>query len=490
MSRPLVVDLYARLSRSPSDDSLEKVDNQLADCRAVAARNGWVIGREHRDNSLSAWRRGVRRPGWEALLARVEAGEVDGVLVWHTDRLLRQPRDLERLLEVGDKRGLVLASAYGEHDIANADHRLAMRIHAAVACKSSDDTSRRLKRRFASLREAGMTNGGARAFGLPGADRTAPKGEDGKRPQVRPALVARERAALRAAAEEIATGRMSLAGVGALWNETGLRTATGAQWSAEQVRKVLTRPINAGLICHGGVVVGRMPDEPILDQDLHERLQAVFAARRSGRPAGEHYLASGIILCGSCGRPLSGRPAGSYADGGARRQYHCHPQRGCGGVAADARRVDDALRDLVMEVLADPAHAARLAAACAQTAQLAGELAEQIAAAQRVREQLGDRLGRGEIDIDTFDAAIKPLTQRLTRLQAERDALAAESAGELPDPDAGADELARQWDVGDVAERRAMLLTALRGKRVRMLPAAGRVWSKDRIEVTSIPVSE
>lgn len=41
-----VVDLYARLSRCPTDGSLEKVETQLADCRAVAERNGWTVGKE------------------------------------------------------------------------------------------------------------------------------------------------------------------------------------------------------------------------------------------------------------------------------------------------------------------------------------------------------------------------------------------------------------------------------------------------------------
>lgn len=482
MSRPLVVDLYARLSQCPTDGSLEKVDTQLEDCRAVAGRNGWTIGREHRDNSLSAWRRGVRRPGWEALLARVESGEVDGVVCWHTDRLLRQPRDLERLIDLGDKRGLLLASAYGEHDISNSDHRLAMRINAAVACKSSDDTSRRLKRRFATMREAGMSNGGARAFGFPGRDRTT------KEP-VPVVQVERERAALRRAAEDVAHGAVSLAGVAALWNEQGLRSATGAEWTSLTVRQVLERPRNAGLVEHNGVAVSRMPGEPILDQDLHDQVQAVFAGRRRGRVPGEAYLASGIVLCGGCGKQLSGRPhSGTYPDGEPRRQYHCHGGHGgCGKLAADQRRVDATLRTFALGSLGDPAHVARLAAAAAETARRATEIAEQIGQAQAVRKGLGERLGHGEIDLEVFDSSIRPLSERIARLEAERDTLAAEPPGDLPDPDVGTGELARQWDDGEVPERRSLLLTALRGWRATLLPAEGsRVWSDRRIEIVPI----
>lgn len=481
--RPLVVDLYARLSRCPEDGNLEVVDTQLADCRKVAQRNGWVIGQEHRDNSLSAWKRGVRRPGWEAMLARIEAGATEGVLVWHTDRLLRQPRDLERLIDLGDKRGLVLASAYGEHDIANSDHRLAMRIHAAVACKASDDTSRRIKRRFEAMREAGMGTGGARAFGFAGKDRTTGH-------PVPAAAVERERAVLRRAAEDLLAG-MPLIRIASAWNSAGVLTATGAEWRPVQVRQVLARAINAGLIEHDGKVVGRLPGEPIIDEETWQRLRAVFAARRRGRVPGQTYLASGIVLCGLCGKAVTGRPhVGTYsADGHRRRQYHCPTGRGgCGRVAADARRVDEALRALVVGRLGDPGQVQRLAAEDAETARRLGDLAEEIAQAQTLRESLGDRLGRGEINLAVFDAAMRPLTNRLARLEAEREALTTvEPPGELPDPDAGRAELARQWDDHDVASRRQLLLMALRGYRVRLLSAQGRrVWSVDRLEVEQI----
>lgn len=55
-------------------------------------------------------RRVYAAPVWERLLERVQAGESDGIVVWHTDRLFRQPRDLEALIALGDK-GFQVASA-------------------------------------------------------------------------------------------------------------------------------------------------------------------------------------------------------------------------------------------------------------------------------------------------------------------------------------------------------------------------------------------
>src|SRR5947209_4674457 len=85
-----VYDSYARLSKNPTTGELEKIDDQLADNATVIERLGGQLGQPLSDG-LSAWKRGVRRPGWETLLERVKAGESDGIVVWHTDRLFRQP---------------------------------------------------------------------------------------------------------------------------------------------------------------------------------------------------------------------------------------------------------------------------------------------------------------------------------------------------------------------------------------------------------------
>src|SRR5687768_5320420 len=99
---PPVIDIYARLFRNP-DGKIEKIEDQVADCRAVAERRGLTVGEVHADDNLSAWKRRVRRPGWEAMLERIESGKASGIIVWHVDRLFRQPRDLEKLIDLAEK---------------------------------------------------------------------------------------------------------------------------------------------------------------------------------------------------------------------------------------------------------------------------------------------------------------------------------------------------------------------------------------------------
>jgi len=331
-----VYDSYARLSRVPDTGELEKIETQWADNRRVIERLGGVLGTEL-DDGLSAWKKGVRRPGWELLLERVQAGVSDGIVVWHTDRLFRQPRDLEALIALGDK-GFQVASAHGARDLADPDDRYHLRIEVAHAARSSDDTSRRIKRRFKTYRENGVGHiGGPRRFGWPGRDATwtpGPGESDADRPMVPDGLVERERRALRDATGTVLSG-VSDAVVAREWNAAGLVTAAGQSWVRLTVRSVLLRATNAGLVERDGTVVASMPGDPIVAPEVFERLRGKYAARRRGRVAGEvgpGYVATGIARCGvpDCGARLSARKGEGVYQGTeeCRRYYTCAKWRG------------------------------------------------------------------------------------------------------------------------------------------------------------------
>ncbi|MFC5103211.1 recombinase family protein [Kibdelosporangium philippinense] len=280
-----VYDSYARLSRVPETGELEKIETQHEDNLRVIERLGGTLG-ERLQDGLSAWKRGVRRKDWERLLERLESGQSDGVVVWHTDRLFRQPRDLEKLIELGES-GYLVASAHGARNLADPDDRYFLRIEVAHAARSSDDTQRRTKRRFAAKREQGIPHYGARPFGFAGPDRLADKDpKTGKRPDVSAALVERERAAIRDGVR-LLLGGMSQDKVAQKWNDAGLRTARGYTFTGLAVRDVMLRPRNAGYIEHDGEIVGRIRDhDPILTESEFARLQALFAGRRRGRRRG------------------------------------------------------------------------------------------------------------------------------------------------------------------------------------------------------------
>jgi len=307
-----VVDLYARLSKN-DDGDLETIETQLGDALDAAIRNVWRVAELHIDNSLSAWNPKVRRPGWEALLERLQSGACDGVVGYHFDRLLRRPQDLGRLLDIVRQRELKFATAHGSRrDLSDTNDQFSAWVEVAHAQRSSDDTSRRIQRKFRHMRESGVVRSCPRWFGFSGADRAAPKSTDGApRPPVPAEQVERERNAIRDACKGIDAG-ITLAEIAKTWNEAGLRTATGGTWDGVNVRQVLARPRNAGLIHHKGQLVGHVTDEePIVDEELHQRVQAVFVGRRRGRaPDTPQLPGDRTHLLRSVRQPPHGPPQG------------------------------------------------------------------------------------------------------------------------------------------------------------------------------------
>ncbi|HEY5434491.1 MAG TPA: recombinase family protein, partial [Candidatus Limnocylindrales bacterium] len=119
---PNAAAIYARISSDPTGDQLG-VHRQVEDCRAYADRRGWAVRDLYVDDDRSAYS-GKARPEYRRMLADIAAGAVDGVVVWHLDRLHRQPRELEAFLDTCDKARLTaLACVTGEVNLGTDDGR-------------------------------------------------------------------------------------------------------------------------------------------------------------------------------------------------------------------------------------------------------------------------------------------------------------------------------------------------------------------------------
>jgi DNA invertase Pin-like site-specific DNA recombinase len=71
--------------------------------------------------------------GGKRLIARVEGGKVEAVIIAKLDRLTRSVKDLCSLLELFEKRGVALISVAESLDTASAAGRLVITIMAAVS---------------------------------------------------------------------------------------------------------------------------------------------------------------------------------------------------------------------------------------------------------------------------------------------------------------------------------------------------------------------
>ena len=106
--------------------------------------------------------------------------------------------------------------------------------------------------------------------------------------------------------------------------------------------------------------------------------------------------------------------------------------------------VDPELRQLVIERLSDPKHAAQVSEFTSQRAQRLTEVRAAIGKCGTAPGSTRQRLGREEMTLAAFDAANRPVVKRLVALTAERDSL---EDGELGELSAEApQEIAAEWD--------------------------------------------
>lgn len=289
--------IYGRISDDPTGKAAG-VERQVDECRALATRAGVTIVEELVDNDRSATT-GKRRPGFDRVLELVRSGSVDTVVIWHTDRLYRLPRDLEPIIELADDRPLrFLTVTSSEIDLNTASGRMVARILAAA---SAQEVEHKVERQKAASDQRA-------AKGLP----TARPGYGYERVDGVDVVIEAEAFVIRDAARRVLASE-SLRAVAADLNARGIPSPGGAPWQGVTLRQMLRRPSLAGLRTHRGVTVGTFdPDlhPPILDVDTHERLLALFDDPARRHPSGGRtpkHLLSGLAECGLCEKTLGGR---------------------------------------------------------------------------------------------------------------------------------------------------------------------------------------
>ncbi|MCK9898005.1 recombinase family protein [Frankia sp. AgB32] len=306
--------IYCRISHTADEDQTG-VDRQERICREVVGRLGLRVAQVFVDNNRSAWRRDRKRDGWDALLSLARAGEIGHIVAYHPDRLMRQPKDLEELLAISDERAITLHGQANQRDLADPDDRFFLRIEVAHACRSSDDTSRRMKDAMVDQANDGKPHTGKRRYGYSPDGQTIIEAE---------AKVARDIAA------RYLDGATPIKIAPAL-NEQGHVTVTGKPWTEFSVLSVLDSRHAAGIRVFRGDEIGQGSWPAIFDPgtwaEIRDRRSYRAAARAAKVAPARFYLLRGIATCKRCGTRMAG--VGGHVSPGylCSRKYRTDEQK-------------------------------------------------------------------------------------------------------------------------------------------------------------------
>lgn len=415
-----IIGAYARISLDDENDRLG-VERQRKDVTSLASSRGWEIYDYYVDNNISAYKRNIKRPEFERLIADLESGAINGIVAYDIDRVTRQPLDLERIVRIyEDRPGLLFATAQGSIDLSNSNGIFMARTLVNVANKSSADTSRRQKRKNLERAERGLPHGSRRPYGY--ALNQIDLNEE-------------EAAHLREMAHKIMSG-VSYRETAYWMNESGYRTTEGALWHPITVRNTLARERYAGFRIYDGVEYEGIWT-PVFTREEWEALRQIIKERKERvaiRPNAKKYLLTGYAVCGRCGTFLNGETKRDPAavsgknkglEKPLRRIYNCRlhgttkREAGCGGVIRNADALEHFIRELVCARLDSPAFSSLLTAP--DTDDAVQDLAMQKETLVKRMASLVDDYADGTLDKAAYVRAKGRLEARVADIESQLD---------------------------------------------------------------------
>jgi DNA invertase Pin-like site-specific DNA recombinase len=173
-ARKLRCAIYTRKS---TEEGLEmefnSLDAQREACEAYIASQrseGWVeLADRYDDGGFSGGT--LERPALKRLLADIEEGGIDVVVVYKIDRLSRSLMDFAKLVEVFDRRGVTFVSVTQSFNTTTSMGRLTLNILLSFAQFEREVIGERIRDKFAASRKKGMWMGGFVPLGYSVKDR-------------------------------------------------------------------------------------------------------------------------------------------------------------------------------------------------------------------------------------------------------------------------------------------------------------------------------
>jgi len=264
---------------------------------------GWVCLAD--DYSDGGWSGGnTERPSLQRLLADVEAGKVDAVVVHRVDRLSRSLLDFTQMLTLFERHGVSFASVTQSFATDSAMGRLTMHILLSFAEFERSMISERIRDKIGAQRRRGMWAGGKPVLGYD-IDRSAAS----PRLVVNAAEAERVRAiftlylelgSLMPVVEELRRRGWTAKA----WTTKAGRSLGGQPFDKPTVHALLTNPIVTGKIVHKGAVHDGQ-HEAIVPRKVFDRVQERLKANARTKsafnmPSATGALLRGLLRCKSC----------------------------------------------------------------------------------------------------------------------------------------------------------------------------------------------
>jgi len=274
MTRRLRCAVYTRVSTDEGlDQEYNSIDAQRDAGHAYIASQraeGWIpVADDYDDPAYSGGN--MERPALKRLLADIEAGRIDIVVVYKIDRLTRSLTDFSKMIELFERHGVSFVSVTQQFNTTNSMGRLMLNILLSFAQFEREVTGERIRDKIAASKKKGLWMGGIPPLGYDVKDRR---------------LVVNEHEAK--TVRHIFRRFVQLGSATLLVKELRLDGVTSKSWVTQSGRVREGKPIDKSLIykmLNNRVYLGEIKHKeqwykgehpPIIDKPLWDQVQVIL----------------------------------------------------------------------------------------------------------------------------------------------------------------------------------------------------------------------
>lgn len=282
--------IYARKSSEDDARQILSIGSQISELKEIAQKRNLEII-EVLEESKSAKAPG--RPIFNEMMAKINSGQVDGILCWKLDRLARNPVDggsISWLLQ----NGIIKSIQTFEKEYLPTDNVLLMNVEFGMANQFIRD----LRINTTRGKRTKVENGWLPAIAPIGylndkVEKTIVK--DSERFDL-----------VRKIWDMVLTDNYSAAAIARIveneWKLTTLkrRKIGGNPITRSSIYRILTNPFYYGWFDYNGQLYKGKQD-PMITEDEFWRAQALLGRKGRARPKNHYFAYTGMIKCGECG---------------------------------------------------------------------------------------------------------------------------------------------------------------------------------------------
>ena len=278
--------IYVRKSTEGEERQARSIGDQLAEVRELVKKyNLDVVGSFEESRSAKA----KGRPQFSEMLDRIEAGEANGIIAWHPDRLARNASDGGRIIDLLDEgkiTDLKFCSFWFEN---TAQGKLMLNLAFGQSKYYSDSLSVNVRRGQRQKTASGIWGNKAPVGYL-------------NEPTLRTIVPDPQKAPLvKMAFELYATGQYSFERLRDTMTAKGLHGMYVSMMSHSRYQHMLHNPFYYGVFFWNGEM-HEGAHTPLITKDLFDKVQEVMTRRSKPSPVRlKTYVYRGLFHCGECG---------------------------------------------------------------------------------------------------------------------------------------------------------------------------------------------